>query len=203
MKISSLILLLIIFFFVYACSEKKNNYTNAVVSDIDSSYSITKKSIIDSLKAISDRKESIKEDDSVISKLLAFNNKVRFDSIHKVDYINKYPKDFVGIGYYITYDTTKLSSYKQIFITDDAFYNNSIALLRINDKEIYLQHDSINSKSRIKDIIQEAWTGHGINVVLKCNVFSETGDEMKCNGTLEIKSKKNFFKIKIHGGWSD
>ena len=164
MKISKLILVPIVFFILLACNEKKNNNTNTVLLDKDISDTLYRKINADSLKADNESKRIIKEDNSRITKLLANNNNVRIDSIYKVDYINKYPKDFGGIGYYITYDTTKIALRKFIFITDDAFSDNSsIAMLRINDKDIFLQHDTINIKNRIKDLIEVAWTGQGVN----------------------------------------
>ena len=61
-----------------------------------------------------------------------------FDSIFKLDYFKTMPKKFGLQGDYYTYDTTKITNDKYIFISD----LTDIAVIKINGKDIYLKPDT-------------------------------------------------------------
>ena len=90
-------------------------------------------------------------------------NICKIDSTFKLDYFKTMPKKFGFQGDYYTYDTTKISNDKYIFISD----LTDIAVMKINGKDIYLKSDTLNDKPRINDLFQESWKGNGYEVLLK------------------------------------
>ena len=122
-------------------------------------------------------------------------NICKIDSTFKLDYFKTMPKKFGFQGDYYTYDTTKISNDKYIFISD----LTDIAVMKINGKDIYLKSDTLNDKPRINDLFQESWKGNGYEVLLKSKVVNDKDEEIDCVGTLEVKTEKYKRIFKIHG----
>ncbi|RPH31411.1 MAG: hypothetical protein EHM93_13740 [Bacteroidales bacterium] len=124
---------------------------------------------------------------------------LKFDSLFKLEKFKQFPEKFIGAGGCFTYDTAKVIPENYIFLTNTM----DSAIISINGKDIVLLSDPFNSRPRINDSIQDAWKGHGINVILKLINKDEIGDEASFRGTLELSTKKSKIKFRVHGGFGN
>jgi hypothetical protein len=157
--------------------------------------------LLSSCKQVDNKKIIVPQADSVKSAIKTdLSNEIKIDSLFKLDFIMPIKIFGTGGGGYYTYDTTDVVPEKLVF---SSTLNGDSAVIKINGKEIYLFPDSLNFINRHDGFLQDAWKGHGLSVILKVNVINETGDEIKCKGTMEIKNSKSIIKFNVHGGWED
>jgi hypothetical protein len=113
----------------------------------------------------------------------------------KLDFFDLMPPKYGLSGDFYTYDTVDISPNKYIFISD----LTESAIIKINEVEIHLKIDQVNSKPRENDYFEEVWKGNGIIVILKLRIVKEDDEELYCRGKLEISTKKTIIEFNIHG----
>lgn len=118
----------------------------------------------------------------------------QFDSLGTPEYFSSLPENFGLAGDYYTFDTSKLSKNKYIFLSNLA----DSAAIKMNGEIVYLNIDTLHNKKLSDNLEQNVWKGNGYIVVLTLKVIREGQDEeVYCVGSLEIikGSKKKKFKI--------
>jgi hypothetical protein len=135
---------------------------------------------------------------------LSFTNEIdtslNTDANFRFDFIYPIPKCVLYGGGSFTYDSVANSPEKYIFLSN---LSSDTALISLNGKMYLLSYDSLKSIPRENDSIKVNWKGNSLYVTLKLKVTKETGDEITCEGVLEVMSKKAHKKLKIHGSYED
>jgi hypothetical protein len=170
----SLRFLLIIFIFLFGCNRPSEKSIQRIVND--------------TLKVSTKGKD-------FFYKKPTLTNEIELDSIPKINFIN--PNFYFGDGGggVFTYDTTEIVNNKLIFISS---LGGDSALIKINHKELFLIPDLYNNIPRKGNLIQDAWKGNGLSIILKLTL-SDKGQEIKAKGIMEIKNDKHTARIKVHG----
>lgn len=173
-KINSLTILLITF--LWGCNQTTSKSPQSITND--------------TLMAI--------ENDSIIEKPI-LTNEIEIDSSTTLDFLN--PNFYFGFGGggVFTFDTTELVNNKFIFISS---LNEDSALIKIDNKELFLIPDTYNSTPRKENACVDAWKGHGLSVILKLT-FNDKGHEINAKGIMEIKNEKHTKKFKVYGSFEE
>lgn len=118
------------------------------------------------------------------------------DSLGNPEYFHSLPQNFGLAGDFYTFDSSKLSENRYIFLSNLA----DSAAIKMNGEIVYLHIDTLGSNKLSDDLEQNVWKGNGYIVVVTLKVLREEKDEeVYCVGTLEIIRGNKMKKFKIHG----
>ena len=149
----------------------------------------------------------LQEKDTALYKRDTLPNTITFRphySLTKIDtsnielaFFDIIPETISNPAEFYTYDTTKLTENKFIFLTNVADY----AIIRNNGKDIYLKKEHDKSLKTSEDIFKDLFSGNGYTIILTRKLVGHNHGVSSETGTLEIKNSKYQAIIKIHGGY--
>lgn len=117
------------------------------------------------------------------------------DTIIKLDFFEAVPDTIDGCGEYFTYDTSKFTNQKFIFLSNITDF----AIIKISGKEIYLQRVDIESKEINEKSYMAVYKGQGYKAVLIIKQTKTYDEGGFYSGTLQIISDKISATYKVHG----
>jgi hypothetical protein len=113
----------------------------------------------------------------------------------KLDFFNKIPDTIDGCGEYFTYDTSRVSKDRYIFLSN----LTEFAIIKINGRDIYLKKDPVESKEINAKNYIAVYKGHDYKAVLKIKQTKAYDEGGAYSGTLQIIGKKINTTFKVHG----
>jgi len=119
----------------------------------------------------------------------------KHEAIYSLNLISDVSDVFDGIGLYIAYDSINLENNKYLFIAS----HFGDAVIKIDNKNIYLKEDTTLTPVRINDSIRERWLGKGIQIDIFMNVIKDEEEVVYMKGVLQISSRDQKKKINVYG----
>lgn len=116
------------------------------------------------------------------------------DTTFKLDFFQKIPDIIDGCGEYFTYDTSRVSRERYMFLS-----NMTDAIIKINGRDIYLKRDSLESKEINDKSYIAVYKGHDYKAVLKIKQTKTYDEGGSYSGTLQIIGKNINTTFKVHG----
>jgi hypothetical protein len=117
------------------------------------------------------------------------------DTTFKLDFFREIPDTIDGCGEYFTYDTSRISKNRYIFLSN----LTEFAIIKINNRNIYLKRDSLESKEINDKSYIAVYKGHDYKVVLKIKQTKTYDEGGSYSGTLQIIGKNINTTFKVHG----
>lgn len=117
------------------------------------------------------------------------------DTTFKLDFFKSLPDTIDGCGEYFTYDTSKVSRDKYIFLSN----LSDFAIIKINGKDIYLNKDTTESKEINDKSYIAVYRGQGYKAVLTVKKTKNYDEGGFYSGTLQIVGDNFKAIFKVHG----
>ncbi len=117
------------------------------------------------------------------------------DTTFKLDFFAAVPDTIDGCGEYFTYETTKFTKDKYIFLSN----LTTFAIIKINGTDIYLNRDTTESKEITDRSYIAVYAGLGYKAVLKIKQTKTYDEGGFYSGTLQIIGDKINATFKVHG----
>jgi hypothetical protein len=117
------------------------------------------------------------------------------DTTFKLEFFREIPDTIDGCGEYFTYDTNRISKNRYIFLSN----LTEFAIIKINDRNIYLKRDSLESKEINDKSYIAVYKGHYYKAVLKIKQTKTYDEGGSYSGTLQIIGKNINRTFKVHG----
>jgi hypothetical protein len=113
----------------------------------------------------------------------------------KLDFFKAVPDTIDGCGEYFTYDTSKVTRDKYIFLSNFTEF----AIIKINGNDIYLKRDTTESKEINNKSYIAVYKGRGYKAVLTVKQTKTYDEGGFYSGTLQIVGDKISTTFKVHG----
>jgi hypothetical protein len=113
----------------------------------------------------------------------------------KLDFFKAVPDTIDGCGEYFTYDTSKVTRDKYIFLSNFTEF----AIIKINGNDIYLKRDTTESKEINNKSYIAVYKGRGYKAVLTVKQTKTYDEGGFYSGTLQIVGDKISTIFKVHG----
>ncbi len=117
------------------------------------------------------------------------------DTTFKLDFFREIPDTIDGCGEYFTYDTSRVSKKRYIFLSN----LTEFAIIKINGRDIYLKRDPIESKEINEKSYIAVYKGHDYKAVLKIKQTKTYDEGGFYSGTLQIIGRNINTTFKVHG----
>ncbi|MFL5741152.1 MAG: hypothetical protein ACJ75B_13095 [Flavisolibacter sp.] len=117
------------------------------------------------------------------------------DTTLRLEFFQSIPDTIDGCGEYFTYDTSKVKNDRYIFLSN----LTDFAIIKIVGKNIYLKHDSTESREINDKKYIAVYKGEGYKVVLTMKQTKTYDEGGFYSGTMEISFGKKTSIFKIHG----
>lgn len=125
------------------------------------------------------------------------NANTKNDDQINLDFFKSIPDTLDGCLYTFNYDSISLPE-KHILLSN----GSNINIIKINNKEIYLNKDTINTKQISNSFYKEVYFNNEYKLILNIEELNSIDETSLYKGTLEISNKKfkKRYKIKGEGG---
>jgi hypothetical protein len=142
---------------------------------------------------IADSSVKVDTENNAAGKPIGGSNKV--DTAFRLDFFKAIPDTIDGCGEYFTYDTSKATNDRYIFLSN----LTDFAIIRIGGKNIYLVNDTIESKEINDKSYVAVYKGEEYKAILKVKQTKAYDEGGFYAGTLQIIGRKVNVTFKVHG----